>query len=306
MKRIVSLLPSATEALCLIPGGKAMLVGRSHECDFPKDIAHLPILTAPKFTGTEGSEAIDTQVKETLSSGQSLYHLDEAKLQELQPDVILTQDLCAVCSIDLQTVERVAQRMQPQPLVVSLNPKSLGDVLEDVLKVGAAVGIETEAQAAHKGLQDRIDAVVAKVKGLPQSPAPEVAFFEWMAPIFVGGHWTPELIELAGGRHSLNGPGKHSPETPPQKVVDSQPDAIIICPCGYDIAATRKEVDATLVKQEWWQELPAVQSGRVVVVDGNQMFNRSGPRLVECLEWLAGWVHNKPEWIPEGFPVEPL
>eukprot|EP00669_Euglena_mutabilis_P005431 TRINITY_DN1688_c0_g2_i1.p1 TRINITY_DN1688_c0_g2~~TRINITY_DN1688_c0_g2_i1.p1 ORF type:complete len:308 (-),score=30.79 TRINITY_DN1688_c0_g2_i1:116-1039(-) len=307
MKRVVSLLPSATEALCVIPGGQALLVGRSHECDFPNSIRSLPVLTASRIHQNTSSFDVDLQVKEVLSTGQSLYTVDEALLEELRPDVILTQDLCQVCSIDLQTVERIAQRMQPRPTIVGMVPMTLDAVLNDILLVGEAVGMQAAASAARAKLQGRVDEVLARVRSLKaDTEAPEVAFFEWMSPIFNGGHWTPELIEKAGGRHSLNAPGKYSVETTPEQVVAISPDYLIVCPCGYDIERTRQELGPVLQTAPWFQSLPAVRNGRAVVVDGNQMFNRPGPRLVEALEWLASWLHGRPEWAPRGFPVEPL
>jgi len=305
--RVVSFLPSATEALCLIPGGQALLVGRSHECDYPKAILHLPVLTASRLKDTATSADIDKEVKEVLSTGQSLYTINEALLAELRPDVILTQDLCKVCSIDLQTVERIARRLHPRPTIVSMNPMTLDAVLHDIVLVGEAVGMLPAAEAARDEMKGRVDAVAARLNSVgPLLKAPEVVFMEWMSPIFTGGHWTPELIEMAGGRHSLNPPGRPSVQLTPDAVVAAAPEYLIICPCGYDIAKTRQELESVLQTAPWFQSLPAVRNGRAVVVDGNQMFNRPGPRLVEALEWLASWLHGRPEWAPRGFPVEPL
>ena len=225
--RVVSVLPSATEMLCFIGGGH-LLVGRSHEDNYPVSITHLPVVTG-QLTSFTTAVDVDKQVSSALSTGQSLYTIDEQLLTTLKPDVILTQDICAVCAIDLQTVQRLAARMSPQPRVVSLNPLSLGDVLDNLLQVGEAVGMEREAQAARAGLEARLRradelvatsqaaaAAAAAAAAKPASAAAEgvvaageaarpcVAFIEWPDPLYVGGHWTPQLIERAGGAHPLN------------------------------------------------------------------------------------------------------
>ena len=223
--RVVSVLPSATEMLCFIGGGH-LLVGRSHEDNYPVSITHLPVVTG-QLTSFTTAVDVDKQVSSALSTGQSLYTIDEQLLTTLKPDVILTQDICAVCAIDLQTVQRLAARMSPQPRVVSLNPLSLGDVLDNLLQVGEAVGMESEAQAARAGLEARLRradelvatsqaAAAAAAAAKPASAAAEgvvaageaarpcVAFIEWPDPLYVGGHWTPQLIERAGGAHPLN------------------------------------------------------------------------------------------------------
>eukprot|EP00667_Euglena_gracilis_P019937 EG_transcript_21443 len=291
--RVVSLLPSATETVCLLPGAEAMLQGRSHECDWPPAIRHLPVLTASNIHATDSAE-IDKQVKELMASGKPLYTVNEAMLQELQPDVIFTQDICKVCSIDLQTVQRIAKRMKPQPKVVSLNPLTLDDVLREILKVGDALGMAAEAQEVHDSLRGRIEAAKAKVASLNLTRRPEVAYMEWLNPIFVGGHWTPEIIELAGGRHSLNAPGKNSIERTPEEVIATNPDFVLLSPCGYEIPTTRKELPGL----RWLPDLCAAAKGRAVVVNGNHMFNRPGPRLVDALEWLVGFLHDRPDWAP--------
>ena len=224
--RVVSVLPSATEMLCFIGGGH-LLMGRSHEDNYPASITHLPVVTG-QLTSFTTAVDVDKQVSSALSTGQSLYTIDEQLLTTLKPDVILTQDICAVCAIDLQTVQRLAARMSPRPRVVSLNPLSLGDVLDNLLQVGEAVGMESEAQAARAGLEARLRradelvatsqaaAAAAAAAAKPASAAAEgvvaageaarpcVAFIEWPDPLYVGGHWTPQLIERAGGAHPLN------------------------------------------------------------------------------------------------------
>ncbi|MBC7772928.1 MAG: ABC transporter substrate-binding protein [Pyrinomonadaceae bacterium] len=315
--RVVSLLPSATEILCAI-GGAHLLVGRSHECDFPENVVRsLPVLTSAK-TSFVSSSQIDADVRARLSSGESLYRLDTAMLARLRPDVILTQDLCGVCSINLDAVRAVAGQLSPAPTIISLNPSTMEDVLDDHLRVGEAVGLLAVAEAAVVEMRERMYAASDFVPHFAGGPA--VAFLEWTDPLFVGGHWTPQLIERAGGHHPLNptapidrsgaaaGPigqtlraaGK-SVRVPPEVLVATRPDIVIVCPCGLTLEQTRREARA-LSEQPWWKELPAVRTGRVALVDGNQMFNRPGPRLVDAFEFLVGLLNDRPEVVPVDFP----
>jgi len=292
-----------------------MLVGRSHECDWPEGVKGLPSLTAQRVQETSPGE-IDRVVREALARGESLYTVDEARLRGLRPDVILTQDLCEVCSIDLAAVQRIVEGMIPRPQIVSLNPHTVEGVLDDLLTVGRAVGLDRGAGVAVVGLRERLFAAGEFVN--PYADGPSVAFLEWTDPLFVGGHWTVQLIERAGGRHPLNptvvkagagaaaGPqhgervaGK-SIRVTVEQLVESQPEFVVVCPCGMDLEQTALAT-AELARQGWWGELPAVRNGRVGLVDGNQYFNRPGPRLVDGFEWLVGWLNGRAELVPEGF-----
>ena len=304
--RVVSLLPSATEVLCAI-GGESLLVGRSHECDHPASVSDRPVLTSARTQAITSAE-IDAEVRATLGSEEapSLYHLDGETLASLAPDVILTQDLCEVCSIDLGTVRSIVADLDPRPTIVSLDPHTVWDVLDDLLKVGRAVGLEPEAEAAMVAAREAYWTAVDFVN--PYVPGPEILFLEWMDPPFVGGHWTPALIEHAGGRHSLNEPGEKSRQVTAEDIVASQPDRVVICPCGYDLEAIRRELPE-LRRQDWWNALPAVADAdpsSVMLVDGNQMFNRPGPRLVDAFRWLVAWINDRPEVAPSDFPAVPL
>jgi len=291
--------------LCAL-GGEDLLVGRSHECDWPPRITDRPVLTGQRTKSIhEGGDSafIDAEVRAALATGASLYTLDEALLRSLRPDVILTQKLCDVCSIDLPTVERVAATIGAEggaaPRVVVLDPHSIEEVFDDLLTVGDAVGRASEASETMVALRDRYWSAVDFVN--PFIEGPEIAFLEWIEPLFVGGHWTPQLITAAGGRHSLNPAGAKSRQIIPEELVESQPDRVIVCPCGLDLASVKREF-TRLTGSTWWGALPAVADGNVVLVDGNQMFNRPGPRLVDAFCWLVGWINNRPEVVPSDFP----
>lgn len=333
--RVVSLLPSATELLSVI-GTARLLVGRSHECDFPPEVAAVPVLTTPRipphisphiapggaaasFDAANDPRKIDEAVRESLRSEEPLYSVDEGLLASLQPDLILTQDLCNVCSIDLRAVQRLARTLPGPPRVVSLNPSTIEDVLDDLLRVADALGPEWRGAGdrAMVALRERLFRAEDFVN--PYEDGPVVGFLEWTDPLFCAGHWTVQLIERAGARHPWNmttarpdsgaalGPQRGSRVAPPSRtitpedLVRARPEFLIIAPCGFSLErswACARE----LAKRPWWPDLPAVQCGRVAVVDGNQMFNRPGPRLIDAFEFLVGWLHNRPELIPSDFP----
>ncbi len=340
--RVVSLLPSASETLSFV-GGSSLLVGRSHECDFPSGLSDLPTLTTQivDFHQSGGSAGVDQAVRRALSAYPSqtdpltgpgaadgsdsvaqggLYTLNARLLRELRPDVILTQDLCEVCSIDLNTVRAVARTMANEPRIVSLNPTTFEHMLDDCYRVGEAVGLEREAEERVAELRERYFHAANFVN--PFTEGPRVVFLEWTDPPFVGGHWTPQLIERAGGRHPLNPtlplPGAGSGEgqqaafrvagksirVTPEAIAASRPEVIIVCPCGLDLATTRSET-AKISEQSWFADTPAAQAGRVALVDGNQMFNRPGPRLVDAYEFLVGYLNGLPALLPPDFPWEP-
>ncbi|MEL6797398.1 MAG: ABC transporter substrate-binding protein [Planctomycetota bacterium] len=321
--RIVSLLPSATEIIDLL-GATDQVVGRSHECDFPAGLDHVPVLTAQR-TSAKTPAAIDAEARSSLESGQSLYTLDTDALADLRPDVIVTQDLCDVCSIDLNTVQAaadtIAERTGHRPEIVSLDPETIEDVFDDMLTVGEAIGRERAAIDAIVELRDRFHSVQDYVNQYEQGVV--VGFMEWTDPIFIAGHWTVQMIERAGGRHPLNeavpkpgsgaaaGPqqaervaGK-SIRVPNEAFAATRPEVLVISPCGFDLAQTRSAVKE-LRGQDWFESLPAVQAGRVALVDGNQHFNRPGPRLAEAFAFLVGFIQQRRELIPEHFPWEPL
>jgi ABC-type Fe3+-hydroxamate transport system substrate-binding protein len=318
--RVVSLVPSATEILCSI-GGRSLLVGRSHECDFPQGLEALPVLTASRthadWTAGDAARSIDAQVRGATASGEPLYTLDADLLADLRPDLILTQDVCSVCSIDQAAVRRVAEGLTPRPTVLSLDPTTVEAVMDDMLRVGRAVGRERDAMHAVVALRERADRALEHVN--PYVDGPIVGFMEWTDPIFVAGHWSVQLIERAGGRHPLNetvakpgsgaavGPQQaervagHSVAVTPEIFAAVRPEVLVIAPCGLTLEQAWAET-GKLAEQAWFRDLPAVRAGRVAVVDGNQMFNRPGPRLFDALEFLVGWLNGREDLIPDGFP----
>ncbi|GAB5587881.1 hypothetical protein Unana1_02781 [Umbelopsis nana] len=312
--RVVSLLPSAAEIICLV-APHDVLVGRSHEDDFPKAITNRPILTAAKTTFTT-SEDVNRQVSESLSTGQSLYELDAEALAKLKPDFVVTQDLCDVCSIDLMTVERIARKMNPAPNVITLNPQNLQDVLANITEIGNALGYPEQADLVRTSLVQRVQKVReqgGKIVAERGGRRVKVGFVEWAAPIFIGGHWTPQMIHDAGGVHPLNlpkgvdeGAGK-SFAIEDQKFIDLEADVVIVAPCGLDIETTERELRSIVDKNKaagtpCWVTTYINRGTKIAVVDGNQMFNRPGPRLVDAMEFLVGFINNRYDAIPTDFP----
>jgi iron complex transport system substrate-binding protein len=285
--RIVSLIASATEIVCALGRGGA-LVGRSHECDFPPGVARLPALTAPKFKVEGSSAEIDARVRAIVRDGLSVYRVDAEALRALNPDVILTQDHCEVCAVSLADVEAATCTWTGGPVeVVSLRPDSLADACADIRKVAQALGVRAAGDALVQQMQQRIDAVKAKVAGRPR---PRVAFIEWVEPLMAGGNWMPELIEAAGGANLFGTAGKHSDWMQWEELAAANPDAIVVAPCGYDLERCLQELPLLQAKPGW-SELAAVRSGRIYFADGNAYFNRPGPRLADSAEILAGMLH---------------
>ncbi|MGH7963065.1 MAG: cobalamin-binding protein [Candidatus Binatia bacterium] len=285
--RLVSLLPSSTEIVCSL-GLRDRLVGVSHECDFPPDVVGLPILTAPKLNPHATSAAIDARVREIVREGLSVYRINTDTLQALQPDLIVTQDQCDVCAVSLPEVEEAVRCfLTPQVAVVSLRPQCLADIWEDIRRVAQATGREAKAEEVIAELKKRVWEVEQRTRYLPR---PRVACLEWLDPLMAAGNWIPEMIELAGGTYTLAAGGAHSPTITWDMLVDSQPDVLILMPCGFKIAQAQADLPM-LTAHPQWQALPAVQANQVFVVDGNAYFNRPGPRIVESVEMLAEILH---------------
>jgi iron complex transport system substrate-binding protein len=278
--RIASLLPSATEILFGIGAGRDV-VGVTHECDFPGAALSLPRLTSSALPGSNSAE-IDRHVRASLHSGSSLYHLDSALLEQLAPDLIITQELCKVCAVSYEIVDRAAKRLTSDPRVVSLEPSSLDDVLANIEFVGELTGRVSGARALVQRLSLRIEAL----RAAKATRRPRTLVLEWTDPPMGPGHWTPGLVELAGGTAILSNPGANSQRLEWEAIVQADPDAIIVAPCGFDVARARAAVDE-LAAIPQWNSLRAHRENRVHVVDGNAYVNRPGPRLVDTAEIFA-------------------
>ncbi len=301
--RIVSLLPSSTEIVCAL-GLEADLVGRSHECDYPAGIEALPALTAPRFDPTGSSLEVDQRVKAVLKEATSVYTIDAKLLEQLAPDVVITQTQCEVCAVSFAEVERVVcDQLHSSATIVALEPNFLADVYGDIRRVADAVGIPERGTSLVAEMQTRMYAIVDQTIDLPR---PRVATLEWIEPLMSAGNWIPELVEMAGGINLFGQAGVHSPWLQWHELQAADPDMLVILPCGYDIEKAREEL-AVLQSKPVWNALRAVRNNRVYVTDGNQYFNRPGPRLAESLEILAEIMH--PECFHfghEGSGWEPL
>jgi iron complex transport system substrate-binding protein len=288
MLRIVSLIPSATEIVAAL-GFEDALVGRSHECDFPRGVVRLPVCTEPKIRLDGTSSDIDRQVKSVVEASLSVYRVFTDQLEALRPDVIVTQSQCEVCAVSLQDVEQaVCSLVSSKPKIVSLEPNRLADVWLDIARVAGGLGAQERGQALVADLQARLESVQSATRRLETRPT--VACIEWTEPVMAAGNWMPELVDMAGGVNLFGEAGCHSPWLQWEDLIERDPDVIVILPCGFDLERTRIE-SAPLQRRAGWTELRAVRSGRVYVTDGNQYFNRPGPRLVESLEILAEILH---------------
>jgi iron complex transport system substrate-binding protein len=286
--RIVSLIASATEIVCAL-GFEHDLVGRSHECDYPPSVQHLPACSEPKFNIHGTSLEIDERVKTIVSESLSVYRIDTAKLKSLKPDIIITQDHCEVCAVSLKDVQdAVCNWVGADVKIVTLHPNALADVWEGIRQVADALGHPERAAELIRQCQQRMSGISLKGKDLSQHPT--VACIEWIEPLMCAGNWVPELVEMAGGVDLLGKPGKHSPWMSWEQLCQADPDMIIVMPCGWDMKRTAQEMPV-LTKRPEWQQLKAVRQNKVFLTDGNQYFNRPGPRLVESLEILAEIIH---------------
>jgi iron complex transport system substrate-binding protein len=306
--RIVSLVPNATEIVCAL-GLADALVGVSHDCDFPPEIRGKPMLSQAIVGADTRSAATDRRVREALHRGTSLYHLDAEALARLHPHLILTQELCAVCAPSFSLVTKAAKLLDGDVKIVSLEPRCLGDVLDNIRLVGELTGTESRAQALVAGLTGRIEAVAARVTNAgtdAHAPRPRVVCLEWLDPIYVGGHWLPEMVDAAGGVDVMGHAGQPSRLVEWSEVVSARPDIVVLMPCGYDVPRTRAEL-ATLTARPGWTALPAGQEGRVFLTDASSYFNRPGPRLVDGIEILASVLHPSrfSRCLPPG-SIEPM
>ncbi|MBI5758548.1 MAG: cobalamin-binding protein [Planctomycetales bacterium] len=286
--RVVSLLPSATEIVAAV-GCESWLVGRSHECDFPPGVRHLPVCSESKIDVSAGSAEIDRQVKSLLRDALSIYRVHSHVLRELAPDIILTQTQCEVCAVSQRDVEQaVCEITGCTPTIVSLEPHCLRDVWSSVRQVADALGVPARGHDVAKQLESRVRTLAERTVAMPHHP--RVACIEWFDPLMSAGNWIPELVEIAGGVNLFGEVGRHSPWMMWDDLMTSDPDVIVLLPCGWDIERSRRELPVLTERPEWTR-LRAVRDGQVFVTDGNQFFNRPGPRWVESAEILAELLH---------------
>jgi iron complex transport system substrate-binding protein len=288
--RIASLVPSATEMLFALGLG-GDVVGVTHECDYPARAARLPHLTRTVLPAGLGGGEIDAAVKEVVGEGRALYELAEERLAELEPDLIVTQAVCEVCAVSYEDVVTVAERLPGPPRVLQQDPSTLGEVLEDVSRLGEAAAIAERAQQVRSELEGRLRAVEVAVEGRPR---PRVLALEWLDPPFLGGHWVPEMIAIAGGEDVAGRTGQKSPRVEWEQLLDLEPEVVVAMPCGWYLDDSRAQA------LEHREQLASLEPRRVFAVDAASTFSRPGPRLVDGVELLGHLFH--PEWAqpPEG------
>jgi iron complex transport system substrate-binding protein len=289
MPDIVSLIPSGTEMVCTL-GCQEQLKGRSHECDFPPDITHLPICTAPNLSVDGTSQEIHERVSGILKDTLSVYRVEIETLRTIKPDIIVTQTQCDVCAVSFTDVERaLKESLEYHPTLIPLHATNLQGVWDDLLRVAQGVGKEQEGRELLGNYQSRISAIADRCKN--ESAHPSVACIEWMEPLMAAGNWVPELVQLAGGQSVFGTPGAHAPWITWEALADANPDMLVLMPCGFSMPRIEEEMQ-TLIQNPVWPTLKAVQNGQVYLTDGNQFFNRPGPRLVESLEIFAEIFHS--------------
>jgi iron complex transport system substrate-binding protein len=297
--RVVSLLASGTEIVCAL-GARDTLVGRSHECDNPAWVRRLPVCTRPAFDVSCSSRDIDADVRRRVKANEPLYYVDADLINRLKPDVVITQVHCDVCAVTPQDVARAGCPVVTSQ-VVSLSAASVAGIYDDVRTVADALHRQAAAAQLIARMQERIDAVRAIVRG--RTP-PTIVLLEWTDPVFVSANWSPELIEAAGGRPLLAEKG-HSTAIPWERVVQADPDYVLVAPCGFDLQRTIGEIPVLEGLPEW-SSLTAAKKGQIVLADGNRYFNRSGTTIVETVEILAEILHGdrfERRWQGEAWQV---
>lgn len=289
-KRILSLLPAATEIVCLL-GLDDQLIGRSHECDYPEHVKHIPVCSSPKFIPGNDSAEIDRQVKQLLADALSVYEINRELIRSLQPDVVITQAQCEVCAVSMKDVEQAFENLlDKEAAIISLHPQTLDDIFDNIRQVAASFDAQTAAEMAIERMHERLDIISHKLKFIDNKP--KVACIEWLSPLMTAGNWTPGLVELAGGQPILAQNGTHSSYILIDDLLTQNPDVLVLMPCGFTIPRTLQEVNI-LLQLPGWNDLAAVKHNRVYVADGNQYFNRPGPRIADSAEILAEILHPK-------------
>ena len=288
--KIVTLIPSATEIVAFL-GQKNSIVGRSHECDYPKDLNNVAKLTSPKINVDGTSSEINKQINTILENSLSVYKVDVQKLKELNPDFIITQAHCEVCAVSFSEVKNIVNKyFNRKTKIISLEPNTLNDVFDDIKRVAKGLNIENES---NNKLIENLKIRLKKIKNLSaiQKQKPSVACVEWIDPLMIAGNWIPEMVEIAGGTNILGKSGDNSHWIKFEEIINQNPEIIIFMPCGFNIEKTKKELDRYIKKNNSIHSLKAYKNHKLFVVDGNQFFNRPGPRLIESLEIFAEIIH---------------
>jgi iron complex transport system substrate-binding protein len=286
--RICSLLPSATEVIASL-GLSDELVGISHECDYPPSVRNVPIMVEPMIPlhGLASAD-IDRQVTRLVASGQRLYRLKDHLLRQAQPDLILSQNLCHVCAVTPDQLHDALSSMPRQPTILTLNPSTIHDVIDDVVRIGSAANRSAEGHRLATHLRDRLEAVHARVQRIAHRP--RVVCIEWLSPLYVSGHWVPEMVQLAGGQDVLAQPGSSSRVVTWDDLLAAAPDILIVMPCGFSIERTRTELFQMLQQPGHWHLSPELAE-HTYLVDASSYFSRPGPRLIDGIELLAAILH---------------
>lgn len=289
-RKIISLLPAATEIICAL-GLENQLVGRSHECDYPSTVKNLPVCSSAKFLPGSSSSEIDRQVREILSESLSIYTIDKELLRSIAPDIIITQAQCEVCAVSLKDVElSLSNLLEKDCQVISLQPQGLSDIYSDIEKLANQLGVATTGAYLLELFEERINIIHHKLKFITEKP--KVACIEWLSPLMIAGNWTPEIIEIAGGVPVLTEKGTHSAYVSFEEIQKEDPDIIVLMPCGFPVDRTLQEI-SIMLELPGWSALRAVQQNRIYITDGNQYFNRSGPRITDSIEIMAEIINPK-------------
>ena len=287
-QRVLSLLSSTTEIIYALGCGDR-LVGRSHECDYPEGVSDLPICTIPKFNVDGTSREVDDEVKSLVQSALSIYYINEKLLKELKPDIIFTQSQCEVCAVSVSDVENSLKNITGlSSKVISVEPNSIEDIFNDILTIAEILNVRKKGKELVELIKAKIDSTE---KIVYQKSSPSVAAIEWIDPLMAAGNWVPQLIRVAGGKNLFGEASKHSPWMKYNDLVEQDPEIIIVMPCGYDIKKSLIEIKI-LESRKGWVSLKAVRNRNVYITDGNQFFNRPGPRIIESLEILLEIIHS--------------
>lgn len=288
--KICSLLPSATEIICSL-GLVDELAGRTHECDYPQEVASKPVVVTSKIdTSKMSTREVHDAVTSYLSRGEGIYRINENLLREIEPDLLVTQDLCDVCAVSGNELSKAVSKLSKKPVILSLNPHRLDDILSNIKEVGQATGRRPEALELTASLTSRIENIRSTAGW--EGRKPKTLCLEWVDPLFIGGHWIPELVSLAGGVDVFGKVGQDSTRIEWEEVRNNPPDVVVVMPCGFDAKKTEGET-AKLLRYDGWSDLPAVKNGRVYAVDANSYYSRPGPRVVDGLEIMARIIQPK-------------